>query len=178
MSFFDDIPEDVESFAVESWRSPDWSGPPANMVGGTAVLDLVLINTGDAAVALRGVSAYPTGVELWVAMRRRFRATSMRDTFGRLRFGIGFPNGRRAEGNRWTEDEGAPRLVPSGGGGGGLEHDWSYWLWPLPPEGTLQIACVWPAGGIEATRVGIERAPIRDAALRAIELWPDERPVE
>jgi hypothetical protein len=49
-------------------------------------------------------------------------------------------------------------------------------LAPLPPEGPLRFACAWPDELIEETTAELE-APIREAAARAVELWPDERPV-
>jgi hypothetical protein len=40
----------------------------------------------------------------------------------------------------------------------------------------VRFACEWPDEGIKETTAELD-APIRDAAARAIELWPDERPV-
>ena len=51
------------------------------------------------------------------------------------------------------------------------------WLWPLPPAGPLTFVCAWPAEGIEEISAQIDAAPILEAASRAIELWPDERPL-
>ena len=61
--------------------------------------------------------------------------------------------------------------------GGGLTWNESYWLWPLPPPGTLLVACEWTDEGIEEAVIELDTAPIREAAARAIELWPDDRPV-
>src|SRR6185503_10849060 len=58
LGFFDDVPgRDEDQWGIEPPRQPDWIGPPDNMTGGTVVLDLVLANTGDAAVAMRGAWA-------------------------------------------------------------------------------------------------------------------------
>jgi hypothetical protein len=177
MSFFDDVPEPEDHWEVEPRRPPEWSGPPENVVGGTAVLDLVLANDGDTAIVLTGVTAFPTGVALRVSLRRRYREGLGRgNTLARLRFGVELADGRRTTADRWDEDGDGPRLTQRGGGGGGLVQDWEYWLWPLPPEGMLRIACAWPDEGVEETVVEIDAAPIREAAGRAVELWPDERP--
>jgi hypothetical protein len=38
-------------------RQPGWSGPPENVVGATVPFDLVLVNSGDVAVAVGGMTA-------------------------------------------------------------------------------------------------------------------------
>jgi hypothetical protein len=178
MGFFDDVPAPEERFRVEAQRQPDWSGPPENMVGGAVALDVVLANTGDAALALSGAVAYPTGVDLRVIGHRRFTGgLVVHDAFDHLRFGIGLPDGRRVLANRWDDDEATARLANRGGSGGGLTWQWDYWLWPLPSEGTLKIAVAWEDAGIEETVVDIDSAPLRAAAARAVELWADDRPV-
>jgi hypothetical protein len=177
MGFFDDVPEREERFAVDPRRPPDWSGPPDNMVGGAVALDLVLANTGDAALALPAAVAYPTGVAFTVTGHRRYTGDRrFGDPFHDLRLGVGLADGRRVLSDDWQE-EADVRLVERGGGGGGLRWDWEFWLWPLPPEGTLQIACAWPEAGIDETVVEADAGPIRAAAARAVELWVDERPV-
>src|SRR5215216_2286384 len=164
MGFFDDVPVHEDRFEIEPQRQPDWAGPPENVIGGVVALEVVLANTGDAALAFGGVVAYPTGVELRVSGHRRFTGERLvRDAFHQLRFGVGLSDGRRVVAERWGDDETTARLVGRGGGGGGLTWHWEYWLWPLPPEGTLQIACAWPDEGIEETVVEIDAAPIRAA---------------
>jgi hypothetical protein len=176
MGFFDDLPAHDERFEVDTRRQPDWSGPPVNMTGGTVALDLLLANTGDAALSLSGVVAYPTGVELRVTGHRRFTGESpVHDAFRQLRFGIGLPDSRRALADCWDEDEATARLVNRGGGG--LTWRWDYWLWPLPSTGMLKLAVSWEDVGIEETVVETDAGPIRAAAARAVELWADDRPV-
>jgi len=144
LGFFDDVPgRDEDQWGIEPPRQPDWIGPPDNMTGGTVVLDLVLANTGDAAVAMRGAWAFPTGVVLRLGLHRRPVGSLARDTFERFRFGVELPDGRKVLGDRWDDETAGARLVEQGGGGGGLEWRQDYWLWPLPPEGTLKIA-LWP----------------------------------
>jgi hypothetical protein len=78
--------------------------------------------------------------------------------------------------DRVPAETGGPTLMPRGGGGGGLTYEFGYWLWPLPPAGPLRFACAWPDEGIEETTAELDAA-IRDAAARAVELWPDDRPI-
>lgn len=47
----------------------------------------------------------------------------------------------------WEPDR--PVLLGSGGGAGARSVDRDCWLWPLPPEGTLQVACERLDQGIE-----------------------------
>ncbi len=51
------------------------------------------------------------------------------------------------------------------------------WLWPLPPPGPLTFVCAWPAEGVEETHAQIDGAEILAASARAVELWPDDRPL-
>jgi hypothetical protein len=176
MGFFDDVPRRDEDVWEQPRRQAAWVGPPENVTGGTAILDRVLVNTGDTAVVLRSAEAFPTGVVLRVAAIRR-PVAKLRDTFAGFRFGIGLPDGRNLVADHW-EDDGHPtaRLSSRGGSHGPLALDYDYWLWPLPAEGPLQIAVEWPDQGIEETVVEIDSAPLREAAGRAVELWPDPRP--
>jgi hypothetical protein len=178
MGFFDEAPpRGDERWQVEPHRQPDWIGPPENMAGATVVLDVVLANTGQAAAVLQGATAFPTGVLLRLGLARR-PAAPITDSYERFRFGIGLPDGRRLVPDRWhDEPEATARLVHRGGGGGGLTWDESYWLWPLPPPGALLVACEWTDEGIEETVIELDTAPLREAARRAVELWPDDRPV-
>jgi hypothetical protein len=93
---------------------------------------------------------------------------------------------RVAVGRKAVVDAPGPRsprrqrgIVLSQGGGGGSERRWEgrFWLWPLPPEGSLTFAFTWPEEGIGETTVEVDAAPIREAAGRAVELWPDDRPL-
>lgn len=101
-----------------------------------------------------------------------------------LRFGVQFADGRKATtlgaDTPWrlgsVEDEeepSGPILSPSGGGGGGREWDQEYWLWPLPPPGTLTFAIEWPSKGIELSMREVDAGLIIDASKSSEVLWPD-----
>ena len=47
-----------------------------------------------------------------------------------------------------------------------------FWVWPLPPPGTLTFVCEWPHFQIGETRATIDAQVIIDAAARAVPLWP------
>jgi hypothetical protein len=180
MSFFDEVASPAPK---PSPRQPAWSAPPENVVGATVPFDLVIVNTGRLAIAVGGMTAYPNGVTF--AVRVLFRGPRDDDMFfrmhhagaGGLRLGVELADGSRAFADGGPGERGqGPTMTPRGGGGGGLSYESEYWLWPLPPDGPLRFACAWPDEGVEETFAELE-VPIREAAARAVELWPDELPV-
>ena len=96
-----------------------------------------------------------------------------------LRFGIQYADGSKATslgppmiGPQDKRPEG-PILQHQGGGGGGTVATQRFWAWPLPPPGPLAFVCEWPKYAISLTRHEIDAGVIREAAKRAIELWPE-----
>jgi hypothetical protein len=104
---------------VERHRQPAWIGPPTNVLGAAVPLELVLARTPDAAVLVRNVVAYPTGVAFVLAVRkRRFDAEGFYDPLGHhpgvrrregmpdevLRFGVQLRTDRRRR--PWTRPAG------------------------------------------------------------------------
>jgi hypothetical protein len=70
-----------------------------------------------------------------------------------------------------------PVLRPRGGWGDSARTRVDLWLWPLPPAGPLTFVCAWPAENVDETSVKVEAEPIVAAAARAVEMWPDDRPL-
>lgn len=100
-----------------------------------------------------------------------------------LRFGVAWPDGRRAttvDDRGWPHGPGGPEqpdgplLSHRGGGGGGGNWSSSLWLWPLPPPGTIDFVCEWPSEQLPETRVTVDTAPLLEAATRAETLWPED----
>jgi hypothetical protein len=184
VSFFADVPEPEPAPKPFAYRTPEWLGPPANILGVAVPVEAVIVNNGDLAMAVGGATAFPTGVAMSFLVFTR--APILDDPFihrDEPRFGVGFADGRKATTLQWPswrpgEDPPAePVLARRSGGGGGLNFRYGLWLWPLPPEGPLELVVAWPAKGIEEARATIDAGPIRAAAARAVELWPDERPL-
>jgi hypothetical protein len=180
---------------------PPWYGPPDDVIGQTAGGAFVLARTDTLALAVLGITAFPTGLAFSVAIvlrhaddpdldpdldldmamhrywrgRRRGSATELPDDL--LRFGVEFEDGRKATNLAWggTEAEGetpaGPILMQRGGGGGGRSYRTGWWLWPLPPGERLTFVCEWPARGIEVTRHDVDARSIRVAAERARTIW-------
>jgi hypothetical protein len=191
VSFFDAIEPAPPPPRAPEYRNPPWSGPPDNVVAATVALDVVLARTGDIAAWIGAAAVYPAGVELALAVSRAHARPEWdhhppflgEHVPGGPRFGVGFADGRRA-----VAGHGAHLASPTGDaateialwprGSSGSNRGWrgDHWLWPLPPEGPLTFAFAWPAEGVAEVTVQVDSAPLREAAARAAELWPDDRP--
>ena len=141
------------------------------------------------AVAVTGLSALSTGIEIVVTARIRPGAdhaeqhlpggprdlAASRRSF---RFGVRFCDGGKAAGSaggRPDRDSGpaGPVLYPLAGGG---PHSVISRWWAWPPAGPLEFAREWPAFGIAESRAGIDAPLIPGAAQRSLRLWPENQP--
>ncbi len=198
VGFFDPPPVPPEPPPRQQLAAPEWMAPPDGVVPGIAVLEAVLVRTSSVAAWVGAAAVYPTGLVFAVEVR-----AARRDGEGGLIDGLlgHEPGWRRAEGDSdgWRfgvqlSDGGKattlgvnfrglfglerppeePVLLPRGGSGGARAWLQEFWLWPLPPEGPLRLACAWPAVGIAETVHEVDTAPIRAAAQRAVVLWSEE----
>lgn len=190
MSFFDYQQPPPETTWPQQERH--WLQPPVEWVGGWVPWHFVLSRGPTHHVTLTEVSAYPQGVELRLILRAKpvadevapggkaGRDDPMRALMSSLqsRFGIGFPDGRRALPQQFLSQaniinpEGHPVL--SAGSGGGGHHGVTsqrWWLWPLPPSGPLAFVFAWPDQGAGETSVVVDGTELVDAAQRAEKLW-------
>lgn len=150
-------------------------------------LELAVARTDKAAVVVRSIVAYPTGVEFSLAIRlREARRGHLLHPFGYgpsdpadsdrlLRFGVQFSDGLKAttlEHMPFPTDR-EPSIYLGQHGGSGRAHGWdfTFWLWPLPPAGLLAFVAEWPAESIPERRVEIDAGLLREAAGRAETLW-------
>jgi hypothetical protein len=72
------------------------------------------------------------------------------------------------------DDQGLPTepiLRMAGGGGGTGGWRFGVWVFPLPPEGPLEIFVGLPAAGLEEASVTVDGGSVREAAGRATVLW-------
>jgi hypothetical protein len=188
MGFFEALPEPPAPRLPVEHRPPPWMGPPDNVMPGSVALDVLLARGERVAVWIAGARVDPHGVELTVVILHRDPfVTEPPPGIHRMpgrpegpRFGVGFADGRRvalggpAPGMRRGEGEIA--LTTRGGSGSQRRSSSTVYLWPLPPEGPLTFAFAWPEDGLEEVTVEVDSAPLRAAAARAVELWPDDRP--
>ncbi|MEA2483173.1 MAG: hypothetical protein QOC55_1120, partial [Thermoleophilaceae bacterium] len=70
-----------------------------------------------------------------------------------------------------VEKAGTAQLKLLGSAQQGLMWNGEYWLWPLPPAGSLVIGCRWPDRGIPETLVQIDPAPLLTAAAKSRSVW-------
>jgi hypothetical protein len=192
MGFFAGVPVPPPEPEEPRRRRPVWAKPEAALAG-VAPGEILLARSDDVAIGVSGFRAYPSGFELTlvVLLRSEDRRGRIFQRLGRtlpgeelddefLRFGILFADGTSATNlggwhhPRPDEEPTPPILSHNGGGGGGRRYDMHYWVWPLPPPGPMTIVGEWPARGIPETRAEIDTQPIRDAATRAIQVFPED----
>jgi hypothetical protein len=193
MSFFDSVPQPPPPERVRR-RRPVWMRSDA-VIPGSVPGEVVLVRTGQVAVAIGSVRAYPNGFEFTLHTRLRtedetglVRAGPMEPP-GRgreqvpedvLRLGVMYADGRRAAAAggcpRPGDDADGERLVVFENGGGGSARRWDgdFWVYPLPPAGPVTFVVSWLEHGVGETRAELDGAAIREAAGRAVILWPEE----
>jgi hypothetical protein len=199
MSFFEPLPPPPSFFEpVAVDRQPVWLGPPANVLPGMVPVELLIARNDQTAVAVTGIRAYPTGFGFTLSLSLRayppagpqdpyppfdppFEGDQIPDAF--LRLGVQFADGAKATNlPRYDlphDDDTEPTppvLTAHGGRGGGGGRAWEMdrWVWPLPPAGPLAFVCEWPAHQIGESRVELDARSVRQAAERAVTLWPDD----
>ena len=175
---------------------PPWSQPPESELGVAVPLREVLVSDTGVVIALIDCVAFSTGFEFAIAVRSREELDSQQMGFGpphlrdakQLQIGIQFADGgtavtgshpdpefmaqwkMHAEGREPASSDG-PILAPRSGGGGGKRWDFRYWVWPLPPEGTLTFTCEWPARGLARTSREVDATAIRRAGSTSTAFW-------
>jgi hypothetical protein len=198
MDFFPaDPPSDDElAFAPEPERTP-WLEPPADELPASFAVSEVIGRGDDVVVALASARVFSDGVELlierhlrrgsrdhrqWRAAQTEFSGHGSGGASGddRLRWGMALDDGKRIFEDR---SFGAPvtdpsdghtlRVIRGGGGGGSSKYLMreSLWLWPLPPEGPLELVVQWPAFGIGESRVIVDGGQLRALAAAVKPLW-------
>jgi hypothetical protein len=174
-------------------RQP-WMSPPEDELGVTVPLQQVLTTGDEAVVILRSCVAYTNGFQLAVGIRRKHEPPPLSNPRLHrempkmsLEVGVRFADGRETSPARDAEQRKAffesvaagsdSRLLPgpvigsAGGGGGGRLWDWTYWIWPLPPDGPMTVVARWPAGRVPDGEVQVDGSAIRLAGMRSEKLW-------
>jgi hypothetical protein len=170
---------------------PAWLRPDA-VLPAMLTPDLMLAHTGDVAVCIPLLSAYPAGFELelvviartdvgerliWALHPSHSRRPSSMTVEEIFRFAVLYADGRAAT-NLEQHLGLAPgaqglTMTPSSSGSAPGNSGMVYYVQPLPPPGPLTFICEWPAQGIAETRVEIDAQRILDASTRAVRLWPE-----
>ena len=161
-----------------------WHPPEAELPGLVPIDTLHFDRSGQAALAITGIAAYAGGFEFFLARRIRPGTPGLdQDPTPEMRrrrqdfpISVRFSDGRTAVSGRPSGDSEptGPILQPRGGGGTSHSQLLRWWVWPLPPAGSLEFICQWPLYGIGETRVSIDGQLILDAARRSVRLWPED----
>ncbi len=177
-------------------RRPVWLQPDDEI--GVAAGTRAILATGERfAIALVDCVGYSTGFEFTISYRSRDEMSHKLLGIGmapgsnrQLEVRVTYPGGERgSSAEHGTEAINAhyeasyvgrepplpsgPIVMPKGGGGGGKRFDYSYWCWPLPPEGLMSITVEWIDAGISPTTVEIDASAIRLGGLKSKKLWTE-----
>jgi hypothetical protein len=184
--FFEPRPP-VDEPARAPWRPPLWDRPSEGTLG--ALLPVgEIVARGDAVVAsIDHLRVYPNGFGIDLLILRNPDVAQREDPHLRMRpgnwprIGVRFADGRTAGreagfGARSFDMRKDPAGVPTslvmhpmGGGGGGAEYHMRVWVFPLPPDGPMDIYV--QIGALPEGHVTIDGARVREAAGRAHVIW-------
>lgn len=172
---------------------PEWFRrmvPPENEVPVALPMNTVLARTDDIALALVSLQVYSTGLSFDLTVRVRpsaVRRRALGDLFGGhghpfalepggLLVGVELADGRRAasiESRDPSADIVFTERQSSWGDTGGEQ---SWWLNPLPPEGSLRFVVRCAEMDLPESHVELDGSAIRAAAAGVVTLWPWEPP--
>jgi hypothetical protein len=147
-------------------------------------VDAVLSQDDNAVVSIPHLDVYPNGFRINVAIlvnpnqRAVIRATMHLGQMGMVRIGVRFADGRvGGRGGSFDaprDDQGIPTepvVRPGGGGGGSGGWRFSAWVFPLPPDGPVEIFVALPPPATGETSATVDGSAIRAAAKRARIIW-------
>jgi len=186
VSFFEPLPPPPQP-SERRWSPPAWDRPSEGTLPATLAVDALLSQGEDAVVAIPHLDVFPNGFRINVAIlvnphrAQDIQARIHRGPMGMLRIGVRFADGRvggrevrRGALDIPKDDEGVPTqpFVGFGGGGGGTG-GWRFgaWVFPLPPDGPLEIFVALPPPATGETSTVVHGSAIRAAAERARVIW-------
>jgi hypothetical protein len=187
--FFEPFPEPHED---EPGQAPEmdvpWM-PPVHVVGVDVPLGVDVHRGPDVVIRVTRAAVYRRGVELHVGSWVRPGTSrpvaegpwSWRDAEPRVgfrladgtRLGHRFHHGPPGPGS----DEGAGvTLAQTGGHGGGLRSEQSWWMHPLPDGDDLTVVVRWDHAGVPESSARLDLAALRAAAAGEEVLWDPPPP--
>jgi len=193
MSFFEPLPPPPPE-PESRWGPPAWDRPSEGTLPEVVAVNEIVHRSDSVVAQLDHLRVYPNGftISLWiltspherVELRTQMLTASRLDPVSRWpRIGVRFADGRSAGReaafhgghlNVAKDDRGIPTepvLTLFGGGGG--SHGWhvSVWVFPLPPEGPLEVYVAFPATDVGESKVVLDGGLVRSAAERARVIW-------
>lgn len=190
MSFFEPLPPPPQEPAQppeRQWFPPAWDRPSEGTLPATLSLDAVLQQDDGIVVAVPHVDVFPNGFRINLLMlldphrsadlRALHRGPTMMPRVG-VRFADGRVGGRSAmpgmHHNLPKDELGVPTqpyVGFAGGGGGGSGWTLSIWVYPLPPDGPLEIFVALPSPATQESSTVLDGSAVRAAAQRARVIW-------
>lgn len=188
MSFFEPSPQppELSKPPERRWFPPAWDRPSEGTLPATLVVDAVLQQDEGIVVAVPHLDVYPNGFRINLLMlldphrpqelRAMHRGPTIMPRVG-VRFADGRVGGRSAipaTFNLPKDAEGFPTqpfVRIAGGGGGGSAWTLGVWIYPLPPDGPLEIFVALPAPATEELTTVVDGSAVRAAAERAKTIW-------
>lgn len=186
MSFFEPLPPPPEPSECR-WSPPAWDRPSDGTLPATMAVDVVLNEGEDAVWSIPSLDVFPNGFRVKVALllnphkQQDIRARFYRGPMGMMRVGVRFADGRvggqgviLGPNGVPKDDEGFPTVPFVGyGGGGGGSGGWlfSAWVYPLPPDGPLEIFVAPPSPASGEFSTVLDGAAVRTAAANARVIW-------
>jgi hypothetical protein len=187
MSFFEPLPPPGRP-GERRWSPPAWDRPSEGALPATLALDVLLHESEDTVWVIPTLDVYPNGFRVNVALylnphhQREIQERIQRGPMGMLRLGVRFADGRvggqgvrSAPTNVAKDGQGlpiAPYVGFSGGGGGSGGWHFTVWVFPLPPDGPLEIFVAPPSPAPpDEFNVVIDGSAVRAAAERARVIW-------
>lgn len=193
MSFFEPLPPPPPESA-RRWSPPAWDRPSEGTLPAIVPVGEIVHRNDDVVVEIEHVRAYPNGftINLVILTNPHLGQGTLRHVmFGgggrdlRQRFpriGVRFADGRAA-GREASfsghldvakDDRGIPTepiLTMAGGGGGSHGYHFGVWVFPLPPDGPLEVYVSLPGADDPESKVVLDGAVVREAAERARVIW-------
>jgi hypothetical protein len=192
MSFFEPLPP-PPSKAARQWGPPAWDRPSEGTLPEVVPVNEIVHRSDRVVAQLDHLRVYPNGftINLFILTnphleeeRLSMLAASGLDPAHRWpRIGVCFADGRTA-GREATfhgghlnvakDDRGIPTepiLTMAGGGGGSDGWNFSVWVFPLPPDGPLEVYVAFPAADVGESKVVLDGGLVRSAAARARVIW-------
>ena len=186
MSFFEPLPPPPEP-SERHWSPPAWDRPSEGTLPATLAVNALLNREEDAVWVIPDVDVFPNGFRINVALllnphrQQEIQARIHRGPMGMMRIGVRFSDGRvggqglnRGPQGIPKDDEGFPTepfVGFAGGGGGTGGWRFSAWVFPLPPDGPLEIFVALPAPATGEFSAVLDGSAVRGAAEQASIIW-------
>lgn len=194
MNFFPPDPPDDELDVPEIEEDPRWN-PPVDEMPALVPIGEAIAVTDTVAIVVSHARVFRNGVDIvidrrtrrgdrprreWDALQWSSQGSPIAPEPDRLRYGMALGDGQHLllDGPPWTPDGdellGHSLMASGGGGSGGPDYTVNVdgmWLYPLPPEGPLEIVTQWPAEGIPESRVVLDGGALRARAADSRKVW-------